>query len=75
MRFNLVVHDPDALFNIIDQQRRDQAVIEANDAARRQTATRRDARSVAAAGTKLHGNANDKPDGSQGAKTAVGKQS
>ena len=23
MRFNLVVHDPDALFNIIDQQRRD----------------------------------------------------
>ena len=44
MRSNLVVHDPDALFNIIDQQRRDQAVIEANDAARRQTATRRDAR-------------------------------
>ena len=38
MRFNLVVHDPDALFNIIDQQRRDQAVFEANDAARRQTA-------------------------------------
>ena len=38
MRFNLVVHDPDALFNIIDQQRRDQAVVEANDAARRQTA-------------------------------------
>ena len=33
MRCNLVVHDPDALFNIIDQQRRDQAVIEANDAA------------------------------------------
>ena len=33
MRFNLVVHNPDALFNIIDQQRRDQAVIEANDAA------------------------------------------
>ena len=27
MRSNLVVHDPDALFNIIDQQRRDQAVI------------------------------------------------
>ena len=44
MRFNLVVHHPDALFNIIDQQRRDQAVIEANDVARRQTATRRDAR-------------------------------
>ena len=33
MTFNLVVHDTDALFNIIDQQRRDQAVIEANDAA------------------------------------------
>ena len=66
MRFNLVVHDSDALFNIIDQQRRDQAVIGANDAA----ATRRDARSVAAAGTKLQGNAADKPDGSQSAKTA-----
>ena len=38
MRFNLVVHDPDALFNIIDQQRRDQAVIEANDDARQPTA-------------------------------------
>ena len=63
MRFNVVVHDPDALFNIIDQQRRDQAVIEANDAARRQTATRRDARSVAAAGTKLQGNVADKHDG------------
>ena len=34
-RFNFVVRDPDALFNIIDQQRRDQAAIEANDAARR----------------------------------------
>ena len=70
MRFNLVVHDPDALFNIIDQQRRDQGVIEANDASRRQTATRRDAISVAAAGTKLQGNAADKHDGSQSAKTA-----
>ena len=55
LRFNLLVHDLDALFSIIDQQRRDQAVIEANDAARRQTAKRRDARSVAAAGTKLQG--------------------
>ena len=64
-RFNLVVHDPDALFNIIEQQRRSQAVIEANDATRRQTATRRDARSVAAAGTKLQGNAADKHNGSQ----------
>ena len=69
MRFNLVVHDPDALFNIIDQQRRDQAVIEANDAARRQRATQRYARSVAA-GTKLQGNATDKQDGSQRAQTA-----
>ena len=69
MSFNLVVHDPDALF-IIDQQRRDQAVIEANDAARRRTATRRDARSVAAAGTKLQGNAADKHDGIQSAKIA-----
>ena len=70
MRFNRVVHDPDALFNIIDQQRRDQAVIEASDAARRQTATRRDARSVAAAETKLQDNAADKHDASQRAKTA-----
>ena len=58
------------LFNIIDQQRRDQAVIEATDAARRQKGTRREARSVAAAGTKLQGNAADKPEGSQSAKTA-----
>ena len=70
MRFNLVVHDPDALFNIIDQQRRDQAVIEANDAACRQTAKRRDARSVVAAETKLQVNAADKHDASQSAKTA-----
>ena len=62
MRFNLVVHDPDALFNIIDQQRRDHAVTGANDAARRQMATRRDARSVAAAGTKFQGNAAEKHD-------------
>ena len=68
MRFNLVVHDPDALFNIIDQQRRDQAVIEANDAARRQTVRRRDARSVAAADTKRQGNAADRRDASQNAK-------
>ena len=32
MRHNLVVHDPDALFNIIDQQRRDRSVTEAKDA-------------------------------------------
>ena len=69
-RFNLAVHDPDALFNIIGQQRRDQAVIDANDAARRQTAKRRNARSMAAAGIKLQGNAADKDDGSQSARTA-----
>ena len=57
VRFNLVGHDPDVLFNIIDQQQRDQGVIDANDAARRQTATRRDARSVAAAEIKLQGTA------------------
>ena len=47
MRFDLVTHDPDALFNNIVKQQRDQAVVEANDAERRQTAKRRDARSVA----------------------------
>ena len=70
MRIHLVVHDPDALFNIIDQQRQNQAVIEANDAARRQTAKRRDARPVAAVGTKLRGSAADEHDASQSAKTA-----
>ena len=70
MRFNLVVDDPDALFNIIHQQQRHQAVIKANDAARRQTATWRDARSVAAAETELQGNAADKHDATQSAKTA-----
>ena len=57
IRFNLVVHDPDALFNIINQQRRDQVVIEANNVARRKPATRRDGRKVAAVGTKPHDNA------------------
>ena len=60
MRSNLVVHGPDALFNIIDQQRRDQVVIEANDDARQQTATRRDARFAAVVATKLQGNAAEK---------------
>ena len=44
-------------------------MIEANDAARRQTAKWRDARSVAAAEIKLQGNAADKHDASQSAKT------
>ena len=39
MRFDLVVHDPDTRFNIIDQPRRDQALIEANDGSHRQTQT------------------------------------
>ena len=43
---------------------------EANDAARRQRATQRDARSIAAAGTKLQGNAADKHDGGQHTETA-----
>ena len=70
MRFNLVVQYPDTLFNITNQQRRDQAVIEANDAARRQTATLGDAMLVAAPGAKLYGNAADEPDRSQSANTA-----
>ena len=70
MRFNLVVHDPDARFNVIDQQRRDQAVIKAGDAVCGQTATPRDARSVAAAGIKLQNNAAVKHDESQSANTA-----
>ena len=47
--FDLVTHDPDPLFNIIARLQRDQAVIEANDAVLRQSAKRRDARSVAVA--------------------------
>ena len=49
-------------------------MIEANDAARRQTAKWRDARSVAAAEIKLQGNAADKHDASQSAKTAGVKE-
>ena len=45
MRFDLVTHDPGALSNGIAKQQRDQAVIEANGAARRQTAKWRDSRS------------------------------
>ena len=45
IRFDLVTHEPDALFRKIAKQQRDQAVIEANDAERRQTAKRRDSRS------------------------------
>ena len=62
--------DPDALFNIISKQQRDQAVVEANDAERRQTAKRRDARSMAAAGTKPRGSAADGYDSRESAKAA-----
>ena len=37
-RFDLVTHDPDALFSIIAKQRRHQVVLEASHAERRQTA-------------------------------------
>ena len=69
-RFDLVTHDPDALFNIIANQQRDQAVIEANDAERRQIAKRRDSRSMAAAGTKPQGRAVDEHDSRENAKAA-----
>ena len=62
IKLYIVVHDPDTLFNIIEKQRRDQALIEGNDAARRQTSKRHDVRSVAAAGTKLQGSAADEHD-------------
>ena len=52
MRFDLVTHDPDSLFSQIAKQQRDQAIVEANDAVRRQTAKGREVRSVAVAGTK-----------------------
>ena len=70
MRFDLVTHDPDALFNTIAKQQRDQPVIEANDADRRQTAKRRDTKSVAAAGTKAQGSAADEHDSRESAKAA-----
>ena len=54
MRFDLVAHDPDALFSIAMQQR-DQAANEGKDAERRQTAKRRDTRSMAACGDQAAG--------------------
>ena len=50
-RFDLVTYDPNALFNIIAKQQRNQVLIEASDAERRQTPKRGGARSMAAAGT------------------------
>ena len=70
MLFALVTHDPDALCNIIAKQQRDKAVIEANDAERRQTAKRRDSRSLAAAGTKPQGRDVDEHDSRENAKAA-----
>ena len=70
VRFDLGMHEPDALFNIIAKQQRDQAVIEANDAERRQTANRRDSRSMATAGTKPQGRAVDEHDSCENAKAA-----
>ena len=70
MRFDLVTHDPDALFSIIAKQQRDQAVIEANCAVRRQKAKRRDARSVAVEGTKPQGSTVDWQDSRESANTA-----
>ena len=70
MRFDLVTHDPDALFSIIAKQQRDQAVIEANDAVRRQKAKRRDARSVAVAGTAPQGSTALGHDSRESAKAA-----
>ena len=70
MRFDLVTHDPDALFSYIAKQQRDQAVIEANDAERRQTAKWPDARSVAAAGTKQQRSAADEHDSRENTKAA-----
>ena len=70
MRFDLVTHDTDALFNIIAKQQRGQAEFEANDAERRQTAKRRDSRSTAAARTKPQGRAVDEHDSRENDKAA-----
>ena len=74
MRFDLV-NDPDAMFSIIAKQQRDQAVFEANDAERRQTAKRRDARSMAHPGTKPRGSAADEHDSPESAEAASVKES
>ena len=62
MRFDLVTNAPDALFNTIAKQQRDQAVRDANGTERRQMTERRNARSVAAAGIKPQGSAADEHD-------------
>ena len=70
MQFNLATHDPDALFNVIAKEQRDQAVIPACDAERRQTAKWRDARSMAAVGTKPKGSAGDEHESRESVKAA-----
>ena len=57
MQFDVETHDHGALFSMIAKQQRGQVETEANGAARRQVAKRRDARSVAAPDTKPQGSA------------------
>ena len=57
LQFDVETHDHGALFSMIAKQQRGQVVNEANDAARRQAAKRRDARSVTASDTKPQGSA------------------
>ena len=71
--FDLVKHDPDALFSNIGKQLRDEAVFEANDSARLQMGTRRDDGSVAAAATKPQGRGDDEHDLREGVKVAFVK--
>ena len=70
MIFDIVTHDPDGVLNIIAKQQQGQAVIEANDAERRQTAKRHDFMSTAAARTKSQGRAVDEHDPRENAKGA-----
>ena len=70
LRFDLVTHDPDALFNTVAKQQWDQAVTEPNDAEPRQTSKRLDSRSMAAAGTKPQERAVDEYDSRENAKAA-----
>ena len=73
MRFDLVTHDPDTLFNVIAKQQRGQAVFEADDVEGRKTAKRRDAMSVAVAGTTPQGSTADGHDSRESAKAASEK--
>ena len=70
MRICLGAHEPGALLSVIAKQRQDQAVPERSDAAHRQTPKRREARSMAAAGTKPPVCAAHKHDSSEIAKAA-----